>query len=105
MTFLKYIRSASFILVCTVLLLSCSTAKQTQTALNSGNYYSAINTSIAKLSSNKSKKGNQKYIYMLENAFAKNAKREVKDINFLLKEGNTANYEKVYNTYLKLQSI
>ena len=105
MTFLNNARSASFILLCTVLLLSCSTAKQTQTALNSGNYYSAINTSIAKLSLNKSKKGNQKYISMLENAFTKNADRELNDIDYLLKEGNAANYEKVYNSYLRLNSI
>lgn len=105
MTFLNNTRSASFILVCTVLLLSCSTAKQTQTALNSGNYYSAINTSIAKLSSNKSKKGNQKYVTMLENAFNKNTDRELDAIDFLLKDGNGANYEKVYNSYLKLNSI
>ncbi len=94
------------LLVCTVTFLySCSTSKRTQTALNSGNYVSAINTSISKLSSNKTKKGNQKYIYMLEEAFSKNSAREHKEIDFLLKEGNAANYEKVYNTYLRLNSI
>ncbi len=93
------------ILLIATLIVSCSTSKRTQEALNSGNYYSAINTSISKLSSNKTKKGNQKYVYMLEEAFTKNSDRELKEIDFLLKEGNAANYEKVYNTYLRLNSI
>ncbi|MBJ2175591.1 hypothetical protein JBL43_15170 [Aureibaculum sp. A20] len=93
------------LLLLTIGLVSCSGTKKTQEALNSGNYYSAINASIAKLSANKTKKGNQKYITMLEDAFAKNTKRENKEINFLLKEGNEANYEKVYNSYLELESI
>jgi hypothetical protein len=105
MTSLSNFRSTSIILLCTALLISCSTSKRTQTALNSGNYNNAINTSISKLSSNKTKKGNQKYIYMLEEAFTKNSDRELNQIDFLLKDGNAANYEKVYNTYLRLNSI
>lgn len=93
------------IIAIVALIASCSTSKRTQTALNSGNYNNAINTSISKLSSNKTKKGNQKYIYMLEEAFTKNSDRELQQIDFLLKEGNAANYEKVYNTYLRLSSI
>lgn len=93
------------LIVLTVSLLSCSGAKRTQKALNSGNYNNAINTSITKLSSNKTKKGNQKYITILENAFSKNTKRELAEINFLLKEGNGAHYEKVYHTYLELNAI
>ncbi len=93
------------LILATAVVLSCSTSKRTQEALNSGNYASAINTSIAKLSSNKTKKGNQKYIYMLEEAFSKNSARELKEIDFLLKEGNGANYERVYNTYLRLNTI
>ena len=52
------------LLLLTIGLVSCSGTKRTQEALNSGNYYSAINASIAKLSANKTKKGNQKYIRM-----------------------------------------
>jgi len=99
------IRKGLILLVLAAFVISCSTAKQTQTALNSGNYYSSINTSIAKLSSNKTKKRNQKYITMLEDAFSKNTDRELKEINFLLKDGNGANYEKVYNSYIKLNAI
>ena len=93
------------LLLLTLGLVSCSGTKRTQEALNTGNYYSAINTSITKLALNKTKKGNQEYITMLEDAFSKNTKRELKQIDFLLKEGNAANYERVYNTYLKLNDI
>lgn len=99
------IRKTLMLLPLTIFLVSCSGTKRTQEALNSGNYYSAINTSIAKLAANKTKKGNQKYITMLEDAFSKNTKREIKEINFLLKEGNAANYERVYNTYSELNTI
>jgi len=96
----------NLILICiTAFIVSCSTAKRTETALNSGNYNNAINTSITKLAGNKTKKSNQKYVYMLEDAFAKNTKRELKEINFLEKEGNAANLEKIYNRYVNLDRI
>lgn len=96
----------NLILICfTALIVSCSTAKRTQEALNTGNYTNAINLSITKLSDNKTKKGNQKYIATLEEAFKKNTKRELKEIDFLKKEGNKANLEKIYNSYLRLNSI
>jgi len=89
----------------TMLIFSCGSVKNTQEALNTGNYYSAINRSIAKLSENKTRKGNQDYIYMLEDAFVKNTERELKEINFLKKDGNSANFEKIYNLYTQLNSI
>ncbi|MGB5464169.1 MAG: hypothetical protein WBM92_12440 [Aureibaculum sp.] len=84
---------------------SCSSVKKAQENLNTGNYESTINIAVEKLSENKTKKGNQDYIYMLEDAFVKNANRELKNISFLKKEGNPANYEKIYNTYLRLNAI
>jgi len=94
-----------FILLIVVILFSCSSVKKTQEDLNSGNYVAAINKSLVKLAENKSKKGNQDYVYMLEDAFEKNADRELKRINFLKNEGNPANAEKIYNTYVRLNSI
>jgi hypothetical protein len=93
------------LIIITALIVSCSTAKRTQEALNTGNYTSAINLSISKLSDNKTKKGNQKYIPTLEDAFKKNTARELKEIAFLKKDGNKANLEKIYNAYLRLNSI
>lgn len=85
--------------------ISCSSVKKAQENLNTGNYESTINIAVEKLSENKTKKGNQDYIYMLEDAFVKNSNRELKTISFLKKEGNPANYEKIYNSYLRLNAI
>ena len=93
-----------FLLVLAIIF-SCSSVKKTQEDLNTGNYGAAINKSILKLAENKTKKGNQDYVYMLEDAFQKNTDREIKRIDFLKKEGNSANAEKIYNTYVRLHSI
>lgn len=95
-------KKVSLLIITILLFTACSGVKQTQEALNSGNYMAAINKSIAKLASNKTKKGNQEYIYLLEEAFRKNTEREQNTINLLKKEGNPANFERIYNTYTKL---
>ena len=70
--------------------------------MSSGNYDEAINNSISGLRSNKDKKGNQDYVYLLEEAFAKAKERDLNTINLLEKENNPANFEKIYNTYIIL---
>lgn len=72
--------------------------------LAAGNYDDAITRSIAGLRSNKDKKGNQDFVYMLEEAFAKAKERDLNAINLLTTDGNPANLEKIYNTYLSLNS-
>jgi hypothetical protein len=84
-----------------LILASCG-VKQTQNLLSSGNYDQAINNSISGLRSNKDKKGNQDYVYLLEEAFAKAKERDLNSINLLEKEKNPANFEKIYNTYIVL---
>src|SRR5690606_3698592 len=88
-----------------VVLASCSGVKKTQEALNMGNYLTAMDKAIVNLAENKTKKGNQEYIVLLEDAFAKNAEREQQEIDFLLKDGNPAHLEKVYNKYSQLKNI
>ncbi|MCL6273121.1 hypothetical protein M3P19_03820 [Muricauda sp. 2012CJ35-5] len=88
-----------------VLLSACGGVKKTQEALNSGNYRSAMNKAIKNLAENKTKKGHQAYVLMLEDAFAKNTQREQEQIAFLLQDGNPANFEVVYNKYLQLKEI
>ena len=88
-----------------VLLAACSGVKKTQEALNSGNYVAAMNKAIKNLTENKTKKGHQDYVLLLEEAFAKNAQREREQISFLKKDGNPANLETVYNKYLQLKQI
>ncbi len=86
-------------------LLACGGVKKTQEALNTGNYGSAINKSLSNLGDNKTKKGHQPYILLLEEAYQKNTERELQRIAFLEKEENPANYEAIYNTYNSLYTI
>tara|TARA_R110000868_G_scaffold74009_6_gene214165 strand:- start:8723 stop:9907 length:1185 start_codon:yes stop_codon:yes gene_type:complete len=85
--------------------ISCGGVKKTQEALNSGDYNSAIYKALDNLVDNKTKKGNQPYVLLLEEAFKKNTERELKEIAFLQKNGNPASYEEIYNSYLNLKSI
>ena len=84
-----------------LLLISCG-VKQTRSLLSSGNYDEVVNNSISNLRSNKDKKGNQDYVYLLEEAFAKAKERDLNTLNLLEKDKNPANFEKIYNTYLLL---
>ncbi|AIM61463.1 hypothetical protein [Cellulophaga lytica] len=88
-----------------IFLASCSGVKKTQEAINTGNYLSVIQTSIKNLASNKTKKSNQPYISLLEDAFKKNTERELSNIAFLKKDGNAANYENIFNAYTRLKNI
>ncbi|WP_281335918.1 hypothetical protein [Flavobacterium eburneipallidum] len=91
----------SFFIFAFILLTSCG-VKQTQNLLSAGNYDEAIYNSISNLRTNKDKKGNQDYVYLLEEAFAKAKERDLNTINLLEKENNPAHFEKIYNTYLQL---
>nr|WP_315148764.1 hypothetical protein [uncultured Flavobacterium sp.] len=93
----------TYLLFAFLILTSCG-VKQTQNLLSSGNYDEAINNSISNLRSNKDKKSNQDYVYLLEEAFAKAKERDLNTINLLEKEFNPANYEKIHNTYLALHN-
>jgi hypothetical protein len=86
------------------LLISSCGVKQTQNLLSSGNYDQAIDNAVSNLRTNKDKKGKQDYVYMLEEAFAKAKERDLNAINLLAKDANPAQLEKMYNTYLQLNS-
>ncbi|GLU44529.1 hypothetical protein [Allomuricauda sp. NBRC 101325] len=91
------------LLTAIVILGACGGVKKTQEALNTGNYATAMNKAIKNLAENKTKKGNQEYIYLLEEAFAKNTEREQQQIAFLQNDGNPANLETIYNKYQQLK--
>ncbi len=102
--FVKFMRlQKTIFLLCFVFLFSCGVRK-TETLLNSGNYNNAINTSIQKLVTNKTAKGKQDYILLLEAAFAKAKERDLNTIDLLLKDKYEAIFEKIYNTYLQLHN-
>lgn len=84
---------------------SCSGVKKTQEALNTGNYTAAMDKALDNLVENKTKKGNQQYIVLLEEAFAKNTDRELQEIGFLTKDGNPAHLETIYTKYVQLKNI
>lgn len=88
-----------------VLLLACGGVKRTQEALNTGNYTQAMHKAIKNLSENKTRKGNQPYVLLLEEAFAKYTARELDHIAFLQKEGNPANYEFIYKGYNEIKQM
>ncbi|MEX0313622.1 MAG: hypothetical protein AB3N18_05555, partial [Allomuricauda sp.] len=88
-----------------IIIAACGGVKKTQEALNTGNYTSAMNRAIKNLTDNKTKKGHQTYVLLLEDAFAKNAQREMEQITFLQSDGNPANLETIYNKYLHLKEI
>ncbi len=85
------------------LIVACSSVKQTEKAVASGNYDQAIETALRNLRTNKDKKRKQPYIVLLEDAFAKAASRDLERVNFLKQENNPAKLEELYNTYLRLQ--
>lgn len=88
-----------------VFLIACGGVKKTQEAINTGNYSAAINKSIKNLADNKTKKSNQPYVLLLEEAFKKYTQRELEHIAYLKKEGNPANYDAIFNGYTHLKNI
>ncbi len=98
-------KKALLIFSAVFLFLSCGGVKKTQEAINTGNYQQAINSALRNLADNKDKRGNQPYVLMLEEAFAKNMERELRNISFLEKDGNPANLEAVYKGYSQLRQI
>jgi hypothetical protein len=84
---------------------ACSAVKNIQESINKGNYEKAISLAINKLQKNKTKKGNQAYIVLLEDSFQKMVSRDLTNLEYLKKDQNPANFEEMYNEYLKLNKI
>ena len=93
------------ILIGFVILASCSSVKRSQQALNQGNYNEAIAIAVGKLQKDKTRKGNQEHILILEAAFKKLTESEKKRIAFLEKERNPANSREIYHIYSNLRRI
>lgn len=85
-------------------LISCSSIKKTQEAINYGNYDSAITIAIEKLQKNKTKKGNQPYVLMLQEAFSKATAKDLDRISFLKKDQNPENIETIFGIYKDLKN-
>lgn len=95
-------RNITFLLI-SLLFLGCG-VKQTQSMLSNGDYDGAISRALDGLRTNKNSKGNQEYVYLLEEAFAKAKERDLNNLKLLIKENNPANLERIYNLYKQLHS-
>ena len=91
------------LLFLSLLIVSCG-VKQTQSMLSNGDYDGAINRALEGLRTNKNSKGNQDYVYLLEEAFAKAKQRDLESLNLLIKENNPSNYERIFNLYTQLHN-
>lgn len=94
----------TFLVSILFLVLSSCGVKTTQSMLSDGNYDGAIDRAVEALRTKKDSKGKQDYVYLLEEAFAKAKERDLRNLEMLNKEGNPANAERIYNTYLQLHN-
>ena len=97
------IRKCTFLLVCFWFMVSCG-VRQTREAVLSGDYDVAIDNAVESLRNNKERKGKQDYVYLLEEAFAKAKERDLREVDFLIKENNPAKFERVFTTFLNLNA-
>ena len=96
------IKKQFLFLIIAITFISCGGVKKTQEAINSGNYDAAIENAVKNLRSNKTKKSNQPYVFMLQEAYEKANKRDLEKIKFLKKDENPANLESIYTIYTNL---
>jgi len=78
---------------------SCSSVKSTKKAIVDGNYQKAIDLAIKNLRSNKTKKSNQPYVFMLQEAFVKASQRDEQRIKHLKSESNPESLQIIYELY------
>ena len=95
-------KKLAIILIIAITFTNCSSVKKTQEAINYGNYDEAINIAVKHLRNNKTKKSNQTYVVLLEDAFKKATAKDLERIAFLNKDANPANLEQLFNSYTSL---
>ena len=88
-----------------IVFLSACGVKKTQEALNRGNYVQAMNRAIDQLADNKTKKGHQPYILLLEEAFERHTEKTLDRIAFMEKEDNASDYESIFRGYTDLNNL
>ncbi len=90
------------ILIIVAFWVACSSLKEAQKDLNSGNYEQAMQIAIKKLRKDKTREKYQAYIPILESAFKKSVAENLADIDFWKRENSSANIEKIYKAYQNL---
>jgi hypothetical protein len=87
-----------------ITIVACNTTKSIEKQVNNGNYDTAINDALRKLSNNKSKKSKQASILLLKNAFNKATDRDIDQVSYLKKDSNPENFERIYGLFQKLNN-
>ena len=87
-----------------MLLAGCSSEKQIEQELNSGNYDQAVNEALRVLQSRKSEKRKSKFIGILKEGYERVTKRDLEDIAFLKKDNNPANWVRIFEMYSTLDA-
>lgn len=82
-----------------IIFASCSSLKQAQRSINSGNYDNAINLAVKKLRKNKTNKKSKDYILTLQEAYNKAVTKDKEQLTFLKKDNNPDNLERIFNIY------
>ena len=85
--------------IITIILSSCSGTKKTQKAIDNGDYDTAFNFAVERLTKDKSKF--EKQVPLLKNAFEKATARDLAEITRLQKQ-KPKNLEAIYNKYMNL---
>ncbi len=86
-----------------ILLFGCSSVKQSQKALNSGDYDTSIDKAVKNLRNNKNKKGNQAHIILLEKAYQKANQRDLQRIDYLKNDSNPSYFQEIFDIYNDLE--
>ncbi len=94
----------TFILIGFLLLNACNSTKKVEKTISKGDYDHAIEISVKKLSKNKGSKKKQKYIVLLEDAYAKAVNRNLNDLKQFELNSNPAIIEQIYETYVTLDN-
>ena len=87
-----------------VLIIACSTSKQIERSVSTGNYDRAITDAVNKLRTNKNKKRKADYIVMLQEAYSKANQRDLESIDYLKKDSNPENHIRIYDMYVILNN-
>lgn len=98
-------KNIGLLLILSLLLLSCNSAKRNQRLLAQGDYAQAIELAVKKLQRNKVASRNDTRIRLLEDAFKKMVIQDERRISFLKKQGNAANAREIFYTFQNLDDV
>lgn len=82
---------------------SCSSVKRTQKYTAKGQYDKAIDLAVKKLQQNRNSKNAAAHIEIIEEAFSKAVKEDLRNISRFKKENTRSGIKNIYYTYLNLE--